>query len=269
MPLTTDSPHHLRNVFLENFSAADIAEPLASFDAGTPAAEVLAAMTRRAYKVAGVRCDGTICGYVRLEELAGGLCGDIRHPFGDQDVVSASTAFPELVMRLNDRPRLFVNLLGQVGGIVTKTDLQKPPVRMWLFGMITIIEMGLTRLIQATYPHGEWTQYLSDGRLQKAAALLEERRRRNHDLDLLDCLQFSDRGQIVLRNEELRNLAGFRSRSRGEQTVKELEALRNNLAHSQDIITSDWDIIVKLTEYLDSRFAGPTPDAGPLASGPD
>jgi hypothetical protein len=33
------------------------------------------------------------------------------------------------------------------------------------------------------------------------------------------------------------------------------QALRNNLAHAQDIITCDWEIIVKLTEYLDSRFA--------------
>lgn len=269
MAIATNTPQHLRRVFLENFSAADIAEPLASFDAGTPAAEVLAAMMRRVYKVAGVRRDGTICGYVRLEELAEGLCGDVRHPFHEGDVVSASTGFPELVLRLNDRPWLFVNLLGQVGGIVTRTDLQKPPVRMWLFGMITIIEMGLTRLIETAYPDGEWTQYLSEGRLQKAAALLQERRRRSQDLELLDCLQFSDRGQIVLRNEDLRKRAGFRSRSRGEQTVKELEALRNNLAHSQDIITSDWDIIVRLTEYLDSRFAALPLDAGQPVSGQD
>jgi len=55
----------------------------------------------------------------------------------------------------------------------------------------------------------------------------------------------------VLRNEDLRTKAGFVSRSRGEQTVKELEALRNNLAHSQDIITSDWDVIVRMVENLD------------------
>jgi hypothetical protein len=61
----------------------------------------------------------------------------------------------------------------------------------------------------------------------------------------------------VLRNEGLRAKAGFVSRSRGEQTVKELEALRNNLAHSQDIITCDWEIIVKLTEFLGSRFGSP------------
>jgi len=246
--------HRLRRVFLENFSAADIAEPLASFDADTPAADALAVMTRRNYKVAGIRREGTISGYVRLEELAGGTCGDAVRPFADGDVVPDSAGFPELVIWLNDRPRVFINVLGQVGGIVTKTDLQKPPVRMWLFGMITIIEMGLTRLIEAAYPDGSWRPCLSEGRLQKAETLREERKRRNQDVDLLDCLQFSDRGQIVLRNEELRDRAGFVSRSRGEQTVKELEALRNNLAHSQDIISCDWEIIVKLIEHLDLFF---------------
>lgn len=249
--------HHLRRVFTENFSAADIAEPLASFDASLPADEVRAVMARRRYRVAGIRQDGTICGYVRQEELADGICGAAIHPFEEGDVITDSLGFPELVLRLDDRPQLFVKVLGQVGGIVTKTDLQKPPVRMWLFGMITIIEMGLTQLIQAAYPDGSWRQCLSAGRLQKAEALLQERKRRNQDLDLLDCLQFSDRGQIVLRTEPLRQQAGFVSRSRGEQTVKELEALRNNLAHAQDIISCDWDIIVKLTEYLDRRLAVP------------
>jgi hypothetical protein len=254
MSITTAAQRRLRRVFIDNFSAADIAEPLASFDAATPAAEALAVMARRKFKVAGIRTEGAISGYVRQEELAGGTCGDVVHPFEEGDVVPDSAAFPELVMRLNSRPWLFVTVLGQVGGIVTKTDLQKPPVRMWLFGMITIIEMGLTRLVETGYPDGSWRACLSEGRLQKAETLLEERRRRSQDLDLLDCLQFSDRGQIVLRNEELRNRAGFVSRSRGEQTVKELEALRNNLAHSQDIISCDWDIIVKLTEHLDMFF---------------
>ena len=255
---TTRTPQHrLRRVFVENFSAADIAEPLASFDAAAPAADVLAAMARRKFKAAGIRKDGTTCGYVRQEELGEGTCGDFLRSFEDGEVVPDSAAFPELVMRLNDRPRLFVTVLGEVGGIVTRSDLQKPPVRMWLFGMITIIEMGLTRLIESAYPDGSWRQCLSEGRLQKAEALLEERKRRNQDLDLLDCLQFSDRGQIVLRNEELRTRAGFVSRSRGEQTVKELEALRNNLAHSQDIIVCDWDIMVKMTENLDKFFVSP------------
>jgi len=250
MSINPASQQRLRRVFEESFSAADIAEPLASFDIGTPAAEVRSVMARRNFRVAGIRRDGVICGYVRQEELERETCAEFIHPFDDGDVVADAAGFPEVIMLLNTRPQLFVNVLGEVGGIVTRTDLQKPSVRMWLFGMITIIEMGLTRIIERGYPDGSWRNCLSAGRLEKAQVLLEERQRRNQDVDLLDCLQFSDRGQIVLRNEELRARAGFVSRSRGEQTVKELEALRNNLAHSQDIIANDWDIIVKLTENL-------------------
>ena len=86
--------HHLRQVFIENFTAADIAEPLASFDASASATDVLAVMTRRAYKLAGIRMDGTICGYVRQEALIQGACGDALQPFEKGDVVADSLGFP-------------------------------------------------------------------------------------------------------------------------------------------------------------------------------
>jgi hypothetical protein len=242
----------LQRVFMENFSVGDIAEPLASFDAAAAAADVRTIMAARGYRVAGVRREGTIAGYVQQEELAGGTCGDYLHPFNALETVPDSANLPAVVVKLAQSPRLFVTAFGQIGGIVTRTDLQKPPVRMWLFGMITIIEMGLTQMIEERFADGGWRQFVSESRLAKAETLLAERARRNQAVGLLDCLQLADKGQVVLRNEDMRVAAGFVSRSKGTQTMKEIEALRNNLAHSQDIVTCDWDIIVKLTTYLDT-----------------
>ena len=70
-----------------------------------------------------------------------------------------------MVLGLADSPRLFVRVLGAVGGIITMSDLQKPPVRMWLFGMITLMEMRMTRLIELQCQGGTWKQYLSKTRL--------------------------------------------------------------------------------------------------------
>ena len=36
-----------------------------------------------------------------------------------------------------------------------------------------------------------------------------------------------------------------------------MEKLRNNLAHSQDIVTNDWETIVALAENLDDVLEGP------------
>ena len=76
------------------------------------------------------------------------------------------------------------------------------------------------------------------------------------ELSLLDCLQFSDKGQIIARNRQLLDITQFTSRRRFEDVIKRLESLRNNLAHAQDILTSDWKTIVELSENLEEILVG-------------
>lgn len=250
------SIENLRRVFVECFSAGDIAEPLASFDASTPAAEASAVMCARDFDVVGVRRNGMVAGYVERQNLGDGACGDRLESFDETSVISAAAPLAEVVLRLCRTPRLFVRNMGAVGGIVTTSDLQKPPVRMWLFGMVTLVEMRMGRLVEQLCEGESWRQFLSEGRLEKAAALLEERRRRSQNLSLLDCLQFSDKGQIIARSEAIRSLTRFTSRRQVEEMCKALENLRNNLAHSQDILACDWETIVMLSKELDGVISG-------------
>jgi hypothetical protein len=64
-------------------------------------------------------------------------------------------------------------------------------------------------------------------------------------------LQLSDKGQIIASDPELREQAGFNSKSQGNKHIRRLESLRNLLAHSQDIVSNDWDTIVGLAESLE------------------
>ena len=129
--------------------------------------------------------------------------------------------------------------------------MQKPPVRMWLFGMITILEMHFLRAIGERFPDGSWVEEISEGRLEKARSLLEERRQRGQHPALLDCLQLSDKAHILLRDAEARNDFGFESRKAGRRAIKTLESLRNNLAHTQDIVTHDWAAITLIARRVD------------------
>jgi CBS domain-containing protein len=247
---------NLRRVFTEGFAVRDIAEPLVSFDAGTPAAEVAALMDRRGYNVVGIRTDGVVAAYVERAELRGATCGVNARPIEPSIIIADSSPLADAVLGLAESPRLFVRVLGALGGIVTRSDLEKPPVRMWLFGMITLMEMRAARLIELTCPGDTWKQYLSESRLQKAEALLEERRRRSQDLELIDCLQISDKGQIIARHEEIRRLTRMQSRRQTEQAIKMLESLRNNLAHAQDIVSCDWETIVELCRDMERVIGG-------------
>jgi hypothetical protein len=247
--------YDVHKTFLRGLAARDIADPLPSFDATTPAAEAHSVMLAANHAVAGVRRSGFVSGYIECQELADGLCGDYARPFAEESVIPDAASLTEVVLKLDRFPRLFVRSLGRISGMVTRLDLQDPPVRMWLFGMITVLEMRFRDLIETRYSDESWARYISPARLEKACALQAERQRRGQDARLLDCLQFSDKAQIVVRDETLRNQAGIASRHRGDEVIKSLERLRNDLAHTQDIVAFDWQTIVSIVENLERLVA--------------
>lgn len=243
-------PEAIRRIFTETFSARDVAEPLASFDAGMASGEVRDFLNARACDVVGIRKEGQVIGYVEKGSLGDGTCGQYCYPLDEVAVLSDTAPLLTVLIDLSRAPFVFITVLGRVVGIITRDDMQKPPVRMWLFGIVTLIEMRFSELIELHCPAEGWRKYLSEARLQKAQALLEERSRRNQKLQLFDCLQFSDKGQIIARNEEVRKWTVFASRSQAEDAIKRLEQLRNNLVHAQDILTSDWSTIIQLCEFI-------------------
>ena len=256
MPFESTAHAALRRLFNSGFLVRDIASPMISFDITTDTEIIRNKIVEREIEVVGIRKEGKIVGYVHGEDLDGRPCEKALREFSDEDLVDDDVPLSEIVMGLKERNRLFVRLLGLVGGIVTKSDLLKPPVRMWLFGMITLIEMRFSAMLDRFMPDDTWEEFLSEGRLAKAKQLLEERARRNQHLRLIDCLQFSDKGQILARHEKVREATIFKSRRKFEEMIKKLEQFRNNLAHSQDIIATDWEVIVQLSENMERIVEG-------------
>jgi hypothetical protein len=254
----------IRRALTAGFSVSDIAEPLVSFETSCPSVDVRQFLDEEDFDCAGVRERGLVVGIVRRDSLIDGVCGEHVEPIDRADLLASSAALADVVKRLVERPRLFVSMLGSVAGIVTRDDLVKPAIRMWLFGMISIVEMRFVRLIENRFPDEGWRELLSEGRVQKARDLQNERQRRHRTVKLIDCLQLSDKGTIVTKDQDLRDSLRIQSKRRGEQLVKRLEGLRNNLAHSQDIVESDWETIVLLSENLDRVIEGPPEHPGLL-----
>jgi hypothetical protein len=48
---------------------------------------------------------------------------------------------------------------------------------------------------------------------------------------------------------------GIPSRAVGRRRIKEFESLRNNLAHSQDIVAKNWDVIARLRSSVENILA--------------
>ena len=148
----------------------------------------------------------------------------------------------------------FISVLGEIAGVFRRDDVNKPIVRMWLFGIITFLEMEVMKIIGQYFPENTWQTVITEERLQLARALQQERRRRGQHSSLLECLQLSDKGKILISNDETLQLIGLESRRAAKKTLREMESLRNNLAHAQDIVSYDWAQIVRLTHRLEETL---------------
>jgi hypothetical protein len=241
----------MKRLFTEGFNVLDISEYLVSFDADKDAAEIKLYMSESNLDIAGLRNNGLVDGYIRRDELIDGKCFDHMRPFDERLVLAATSSLQKVLEILAESEYCFVSVLGKVGGIVTRYDIQKPPVRMWLFGMITIIEMFMVRVIEKRYSNDNWQVMFSEGRLNRAKEIFKERQRRKQNARLIDCLQFSDKAHILIKDPNVREDFGFKSMREAKNAIKKIESLRNDLAHSQDIFTHDWEAIVNISKRLD------------------
>jgi hypothetical protein len=147
---------------------------------------------------------------------------------------------------------VFITVLGHVGGIVTRGDLQKAPVRLWLFGLVSLLEMQMLRVVRERYPTSSWTGLLTEKRLEDARGIFAERQRRNEENDLADCLQLGDKAAILKKDPGLFALSKFPSKQSLEDFFDEVGALRNALAHANDILHGRWPALVELVTNLET-----------------
>ena len=242
------SQRRVQRIFKEVFTARDVGELLHSFDAGQLSSEVREVMQEQSVTVAGIRKDGLVTGYVRIKDLSSGTCGQRARSFSYDQMVYDDTSLMDVILILTRHDYCFLAILDEVIGVITRLDMEKPIVRMWLFGMITIIEIEFAALIQKKWPNESWRDLCSAGRLRKAEALCGERLRISQQSDLLDCLQLGDKARVLFSDVEILKQLGFNSRSDVDRAIKSVESLRNNLAHGQSIVAYDWPSIVSLSQ---------------------
>ena len=249
---------HLYRLFSEAFTAQHLAEPVRSFDASRSSKEVQAMMELHQLDIVCLREQGTIVGYARHDDLVGKTCRENMRNFREGQVISGDSPFSDVIHVLTLQEYGFISILGEIAGVFSREDINKPVARMWLFGIITFVEMNVIKVISLHFPGDSWQAALTDERLQQAKALQAERERRGQHCSLLDCIQLSDKGKIVISKEETMKMTGLESRRSAKKVIREMESLRNNLAHAQDIVTYDWGQIVRLTLRLEETLGSRT-----------
>ena len=71
---------------------------------------------------------------------------------------------------------------------------------------------------------------------------------------LLDCLQFSDKLRLAMQDPSFIEASGFGSVAAAKKVTKDLESLRNNLAHGQDVTSHDWAQIARIARRVQQLY---------------
>ena len=229
------SMKELEDIFEEAITIHYLAEPLCSVDKQADTAAVRDFMEQKDYDVVGVRDKGSVVGYVHRDNLKNGYLNDFIQKI--ESPLSDTTSMFAAIKILKHKERIFVLIRGKITGIVTRGDLQKAPMRMFLFSIVTLIEMHMLRIVRLRFPDESWKNILSDNRLRRAQEIFNMRKKNNVEIDLADCLQFCDKKIILLSTVEFKKIFSILGLN-GKHFLKDLEDLRNDLAHGCDIITT-------------------------------
>ncbi|OAI57415.1 hypothetical protein AYO49_02045 [Verrucomicrobiaceae bacterium SCGC AG-212-N21] len=242
----------LSRTFLQGLTAVDLVDPLLSLDENQPVAMAQDLFHQKSVTVLGVRRAGAIVGWVQADDLTEGCVGDHVRPFDSHEILDEKVGLDVVLTKLADKDHLFISWLGDVTGVITKRDLQEAPMRMWLFGAITLLDLNTTWAIDQLYPDEGWKSLISEGRLEKAQALCSERQKRGSPCRLVDCLQVKDKADIILRDRAHLAALHLASRREADRFARDIESLRNHLAHAQELEAEHLATAARLATFIQS-----------------
>lgn len=242
----------LRNLFTKAIAVDQISSALELCEARADVAVARRLMEEKDFDVVGLEKSGNVYGYVELAALKDGVCSESENVFQPDDLLAAGSPLREALGVLQGKKRLFLREGSKVSQIVTLADLNKAPVRLYFFGVITLLEMQLTRLVGHYYQHDSWRDSISAPRLEAATKFHAARKKQNQELALVECLQFCDKRDILLATQGFVEVSTFRSKDALENVLKNGEKLRDKLAHGNDaVLGSSWPDTIELVNSLE------------------
>ncbi len=168
-----------------------------------------------------------VVGVLAPDEPAGGAVQEAMRPLDDTMLVSADEPLARFLPTLADCPYRLVVRGTRIGGIVTRSDVLKLPVRLLAFTLVTHLEMTMASLIQAKHPSDDnWRDLVEPHRQKRVSGKFKYLQKHKLDPSLLECTDFQDKRVVVAQLYALDDT--FLTET------KHVEGLRNTIAHAAD-----------------------------------
>lgn len=224
-----------------SITAGSIAERLKCCPADMYAEEAKQLLRRRSFDIAGVMQteNDLVRGWVDVEELKHGKVEDHAKDFESSSLIVESSSISDVIAMLSEQRHFFVVIGSGLKGIVTRADLNKPPVRMYLFSLISVLEMHLAFWIKKKYCEQDIEKNLTADRMKTAQEFRDSQKALGQELDTIECLQMCDKRDLIVNDKELRYYLNMGSKTNSQSTLRRITDLRDKLAHNHHSLANE------------------------------
>ncbi len=235
----------------ESIPVRFISEPLVSYGKQKSYVEAVNNMNAAQFDVAGVvDRTGNILGYIDVKGNPTGVCGDKNHLhlLDPGRLVTDAMPIAEVGAIVARKRHVFILEKNKVTSIVTRADLQKAPVRMMIFGAITVLEMHLTDVLRREWSDDTWRECDSFTPKQVKAIedAFQQAQKRNDETDVFGCMNLYDKCLLACASENI--VENFQKNGLDdlESKLVDTRKLRNVVAHGQSLVTSNrsWNAVL-------------------------
>lgn len=251
--MTTQADPRFPTRELVTITAADAGvsrERWKSIDASNPSQDVaLDEMTRGRFDVLPIVTDSTVDAYWQTEKW-NDFSSISRKPITDADLAPHDTHIRDLIRLLAESSRLFYFLSHdrEVVGLVSVVNLNRRPVKVWLFSLLSEIETRLAQLISRHINddtlYGITLGRTTERKYAQVKLRLWEDQDSGLDLPLVEYLYFSDLVDAAL-DKKLYTVLGY-SRKDFDRSFGSMVNMRDQVAHPVRSVIRDAHAIGKL-----------------------
>lgn len=186
-----------------------------------------------------------------------------------EDVIAGSTPIGRAIYLLSQRPFYFILDPARIGGILTRSDLNRLPARTYLHTLLDHLEQLMAVSCDRQFPGDTWMHLFSKDKQDKLDDLQAKKRRQDFDTALIDCTYLPDKGRIFEQSPELQRKLGLAPQDEFDTRFKPIRDLRNQLDHGGALVKKgdmEWlDSTVRTVQEWIAALS--KPDAGQIQDG--
>ena len=149
-----------------------------------------------------------------------------------EELIAGETPISKAVEILKQRGFCFVIIQDKICKILTRSDLNKLPVRVYLTTLLAHLEGLLADAIHQAFPDDQWLKKLSQPRQDEVKKLFKQKQQADFDTRLINCTTLSDKSTVVQKSDDLRKEISDLGRNKFDDCFKKkIIRLRNRLEH--------------------------------------